>query len=433
MASAQPRASLHVELSAGLLPTAAQPPAPDLGPVVDASARVGVDLVGPLSLQLSGAYRRAFGSERDSAVSALTLGARFSPRVGSVGRAFVDLNVGPAVTFREPRVYAAFDVGAGFEFALSRSLHVGPMVRYSRLLATSDDPIGDAQAVTFGVSLSYYTASVVGSAAPPPPRLPPPERDTDTDADADGVLDRDDVCPFSAAGALPDPDAPGCPQPDRDHDSVPDRADACPDEPGVVVSDPSRDGCPASLVQIDTAAVVILQPVFFEPAGVTFTALSVPALTRVADALRAMPTIQVMRVEGHADDRLPAPRALALSQRRADAVVAWLVAHGIEPARLTAVAYGSTRPLGRNWTAATRARFNRVEFTVADPPSTPARTAMCPLVVNDRSRLATAFDGGPPDRDRDRVPDAQDHCPDVPTGAHPDPQCTGCPVWPMEP
>jgi outer membrane protein OmpA-like peptidoglycan-associated protein len=73
---------------------------------------------------------------------------------------------------------------------------------------------------------------------------------------------------------------------------------------------------------------------------------------------------------------------MVLSQRRAEAVQRWLVQHGVEPARLIAKGYGSTRPLAPNITAYNRARNRRVQFkivrglnaTAAAGPSAPQST-----------------------------------------------------------
>ena len=53
-----------------------------------------------------------------------------------------------------------------------------------------------------------------------------------------------------------------------------------------------------------------------------------------------------------------------LSQRRAASIRAWLLAHGIDGARVTARGYGETQPIADNGTAAGRARNRRVEFVV---------------------------------------------------------------------
>ncbi|MDQ2771017.1 MAG: OmpA family protein, partial [Bacteroidota bacterium] len=53
-----------------------------------------------------------------------------------------------------------------------------------------------------------------------------------------------------------------------------------------------------------------------------------------------------------------------LSQRRAQAVVGYLTAHGIAADRLTAAGYGDTKPVTANTTPAGRQLNRRTEFKV---------------------------------------------------------------------
>ncbi|MGH7270072.1 MAG: OmpA family protein, partial [Polyangiaceae bacterium] len=59
-----------------------------------------------------------------------------------------------------------------------------------------------------------------------------------------------------------------------------------------------------------------------------------------------------------------------LSQSRADAVRAYLVAHGIAPERLVAKGYGFHQPLVPNDTAANRALNRRVQFIRTESAAT---------------------------------------------------------------
>ena len=68
-----------------------------------------------------------------------------------------------------------------------------------------------------------------------------------------------------------------------------------------------------------------------------------PILDRVASLLRANGAISVV-IEGHADERGSETYNIKLSQRRADAVRAYLVAAGVEAARLRTQAFGKSKP-----------------------------------------------------------------------------------------
>lgn len=72
----------------------------------------------------------------------------------------------------------------------------------------------------------------------------------------------------------------------------------------------------------------------------------------------------VIEIEGHTDSEGDANRNILLSQRRAKAVVDYLVKVGIPRSRMLSEGYGETRPLFRNDTAANRAKNRRIVFSV---------------------------------------------------------------------
>ncbi len=74
--------------------------------------------------------------------------------------------------------------------------------------------------------------------------------------------------------------------------------------------------------------------------------------------------VRTLRIEGHTDNDGDDDFNMTLSQERAEAVKAYLVGQGIDPARLKAVGFGEGRPVVPNNTAAGRARNRRVEFHV---------------------------------------------------------------------
>jgi outer membrane protein OmpA-like peptidoglycan-associated protein len=182
------------------------------------------------------------------------------------------------------------------------------------------------------------------------------------DRDVDGVPDGADRCPDRAGPAH----RLGCPEPDRDGDGVADGADSCPDLPGV-----APGGCPRrlSLVVVHRDRIEIRQQVRFACGRSSVLPASGPLLDQVAQVMRHQPRLRV-RVEGHTDRTGGEARNLALSQGRAEAVKAALVARGVEPARLRAVGFGSSRPLASNRTAQGRAKNRRTEFHVSPPVDT---------------------------------------------------------------
>jgi outer membrane protein OmpA-like peptidoglycan-associated protein len=86
-----------------------------------------------------------------------------------------------------------------------------------------------------------------------------------------------------------------------------------------------------------------------------------PVLDSVAQYLKASPAV-ALEIQGHTDSIGGAPSNLALSQKRAEAVKAYLVSAGIDAKRLAAKGFGLTVPVSDNTTAEGRARNRRVVF-----------------------------------------------------------------------
>lgn len=84
--------------------------------------------------------------------------------------------------------------------------------------------------------------------------------------------------------------------------------------------------------------------------------------------LQADPAMSV-DIEGHTDWVGTDAYNRRLSQRRAQAVVDWLVAHGIERGRMRAVGRGEAEPVADNRSAAGRQQNRRVEVRRRPPPA----------------------------------------------------------------
>lgn len=185
------------------------------------------------------------------------------------------------------------------------------------------------------------------------------------DRDGDGVLDADDFCPDKAG-----PKPHGCP--DSDGDGIPDHLDKCPNEKETINGFEDEDGCPdvgRSLVVVQKDRIAILDIVHFDTDKDVIQSRSFGLLKQVALTIKANPEITNLRVEGHTDDVGGHVHNLDLSQRRAESVVRFLVAEGVEEGRLVAKGFSFDRPVRPNTNKKNRAANRRVEFNIiADEP-----------------------------------------------------------------
>jgi len=92
--------------------------------------------------------------------------------------------------------------------------------------------------------------------------------------------------------------------------------------------------------------------------------ISKPTLDKVAALLKAHPELTKLRVEGHTCNLGTDAYNLRLSQRRANAVVDYLVSQGVDRSRLRAVGYGETKPLVPNTDEPHREQNRRVQIFI---------------------------------------------------------------------
>ena len=83
--------------------------------------------------------------------------------------------------------------------------------------------------------------------------------------------------------------------------------------------------------------------IYFENDQSTLTAEGQETLKRQAQWLQQYQTVNI-QVEGHADERGTREYNIALSARRATATREFLIAQGVEAARVASIAYGKERP-----------------------------------------------------------------------------------------
>jgi outer membrane protein OmpA-like peptidoglycan-associated protein len=198
----------------------------------------------------------------------------------------------------------------------------------------------------------------------------------DLDNDRDGVLDAYDACPEEPEDKDAFEDADGCPEPDNDQDTLPDAADRCPNQAEDVDAFEDADGCPepaSGNVKLTCAKIELSEAIAFDSETDHILKGSFALLDQVAAVLKQAKHVLKVRIEGHTDARGSDVQNLGISARRAAYVMRYLVAAGIELARLEAEGYGETLPLADNQTKAGRAQNRRIEFMLAGQSSQCAR------------------------------------------------------------
>jgi OOP family OmpA-OmpF porin len=88
-------------------------------------------------------------------------------------------------------------------------------------------------------------------------------------------------------------------------------------------------------------------------------------LAQAATVLKQLPAGTVIQISGHTDSTGDAAANQTLSQQRAEAVRAVLIAQGVDPSMLTAKGYGSSQPIASNDTPEGRFQNRRIAFNVA--------------------------------------------------------------------
>ena len=88
-------------------------------------------------------------------------------------------------------------------------------------------------------------------------------------------------------------------------------------------------------------------------------------LNQVADSLAAAPQMRV-EIGGHTDAQGSDAANQKLSERRAQAAKDYLIARGIDAARLSSKGYGESQPVDSNETAEGRELNRRVEMKVLE-------------------------------------------------------------------
>lgn len=170
------------------------------------------------------------------------------------------------------------------------------------------------------------------------------------DTDEDGVPDPKDKCPDTPKGCPVDAD--GCPL-DSDGDGVIDCQDKCPTEAGPA----SNNGCP------DWAELVI-PTIYFDFDKAVLKDEGKAELDKLVETLNTSKEYNLV-IGGHTCNIGDENYNMKLSEKRAQAVVKYLLSKGVNNAYVGSNNYGEEKPAVENSSMKNRKMNRRAEFEVA--------------------------------------------------------------------
>jgi outer membrane protein OmpA-like peptidoglycan-associated protein len=138
-------------------------------------------------------------------------------------------------------------------------------------------------------------------------------------------------------------------------------------ETAVVPEAPANAGepCPDTGERVHEGKL-LLGPIHFFFDSARIRPESMAALEDATKLLLDHHEVRLVSVEGHTSSEGTYMYNIGLSESRVMAVIKFLVERGVDPARLTGVAYGESAPVATNATRAGREKNRRVEFIVLE-------------------------------------------------------------------
>ena len=119
----------------------------------------------------------------------------------------------------------------------------------------------------------------------------------------------------------------------------------------------------AALAEYQRAAASALKDVHFDFDQSEVRGTDKPILMAIADFMKGYPQAMVT-IEGNCDERGTVEYNLALGERRAHAVMAYLVSLGVSEARLTKMSYGKEKPVCTESTESCWGQNRRAHFAL---------------------------------------------------------------------
>lgn len=287
------------------------------------------------------------------------------------------------------------EIGGGVEFALTPTLGLLVMARYSQgLLDVYSNPIIPSTksygiSITTGLLFNLIERVSEFAAAAPEPIKDQVDSDGDglfdndeiriyktnpynSDSDGDGLTDGDELQQYKTNPLNGDTDEDGLTDdkevlsyktnpldPDTDHGSITDGQEVNRGSDPLLADDdlPKIKAEP----ELEVGKSIVLEGIVFQTSKSEITSTSAANLEKAFNILYQNPEIAV-EIRGHTDNVGNHNYNLKLSLSRAEAVREYLVRRGIDPQRISSRGFGFAKPIVPNDTPEGRQKNRRIEF-----------------------------------------------------------------------
>ena len=141
---------------------------------------------------------------------------------------------------------------------------------------------------------------------------------------------------------------------------------------------------PAPRVVVRDNQIVISEKIQFDLDKATIKPASDSLLDEIVATFKSHPQIKKVSIDGFASSEGTPAFNKRLSDDRAKAVMAYLVAHGVAKERVTARGWGIEKPIADNSTEDGREKNRRVEFNIIDQEITKSKVEIDPTTGKEK-------------------------------------------------
>jgi outer membrane protein OmpA-like peptidoglycan-associated protein len=185
------------------------------------------------------------------------------------------------------------------------------------------------------------------------------------DSDGDGISDTHDKCPDTPEDKNGVKDNDGCPDGDSDKDGVVDADDSCPDLPESKRKGAVRDGCPDTY-SVEGGLISFKRKPGFLKGQDELDGNAIAVFTDLAAGIEHNPQWKQIGIVAHTSGVGNKAKNKRLSERRARAVLRFLISAGVAADRLVTEGAGDSAPLGPVETEEGRLMNERIEIVIIE-------------------------------------------------------------------